>query len=125
MEALDVVEFACDPFGWHSEIERWRDEYGALVVDYPTSARQRMGPAVDRFRTAVLEGDLTHDGDEALARHVGHAISKVTPYGHVIGKDHPDSPRKIDGAVAAVIAFDRAWWHRTHVAVPLVRYGAY
>jgi hypothetical protein len=40
-----------------------------------------------------------------LARHVGHTIAKETPYGTIIGKEHPDSPRKIDAAVAAVLAF--------------------
>jgi hypothetical protein len=31
--------------------------------------------------------------------------------GRVVGKEHPDSPRKIDAAVAAVVAFERAAWH--------------
>jgi hypothetical protein len=28
-----------------------------------------------------------------------------------VTKDHADSPRKIDAAVAAVVASDRAAWH--------------
>ena len=55
-------------------------------------------------------GNLSHDGDPMLARHVGHAVAKVTPFGTVITKAHPDSPRKIDVAVAAVIAYERACW---------------
>ena len=57
---------------------------------------------------AVLKGDLRHDGDPVLARHVGHCVAKETPYGTIVGKEHPDSPRKIDAAVAAVVAFERA-----------------
>ena len=38
-------------------------------------------------------------------------MTRPTPYGLTIQKDHPDSPRKIDGAVATVIGVDRAAWH--------------
>ena len=69
-----------------------------------------MAAACDRFRADVLDGTLSHDGDPMLARHVGHAVAKVTPFGTVITKAHPDSPRKIDVAVAAVIAYERACW---------------
>jgi phage terminase large subunit-like protein len=111
MERFDVLELACDPPGWHAEIEGWRERYGNVVVDFPTSERRRSAAACDRFRVAVLEGDLQHEGDPVLARHVGHCVAKDTPYGTIIGKEHPDSPRKIDAAVAAVVAFERAAWH--------------
>jgi hypothetical protein len=45
-----------------------------------------------------------------LARHLGHCRTKDTPYGPIVTKDAPDSPRKIDAAVAAVVAYDRAAW---------------
>jgi phage terminase large subunit-like protein len=32
-------------------------------------------------------------------------------HGPIATKDHPDSPRKIDAAVAAFVAYDRAMWH--------------
>jgi phage terminase large subunit-like protein len=71
----------------------------------------------------VLEGDLTHDGDPALARHVGHCVAKETPAGTIIGKEHPDSPRKVDAAVAAVVAFERAAWHAGQSTEPLVSFA--
>jgi hypothetical protein len=40
------------------------------VVDPPTNSIQRMPPAVDRFRTALAEGRISHDGDPDLTRHV-------------------------------------------------------
>lgn len=111
MERFDVVELVCDPPGWASEIEHWRETYGEVVLDFPTNERKRMSAACDRFRAGVLEGLLTHDGNNVLSRHVGHSQAKETPFGVVIQKDHPDSPRKIDAAVAATIAYDRAcWW---------------
>jgi phage terminase large subunit-like protein len=123
MERFDVRELACDPPGWHAEIEGWREQYGNVVVDFPTNERRRMAAACDRFRVAVLEGDLSHDGDPALARHVGHTIAKETPYGTIIGKEHPDSPRKIDAAVGAVVAFERAAWHEGRSSnIPMVAF---
>jgi phage terminase large subunit-like protein len=63
-------------------------------------------PACDRFRGAVLEGGITHDDDPVLARHVANAVSKESSSGTVIVK--AEHGRKIDAAVAAVIAFERA-----------------
>ena len=107
-------ELSVDPPGRASEIDTWRERYGDVVVEFPTNQRSLMAPACDRFRSGVLEGGLSHDGDATLARHVGHCIAKDTPYGPTITKDHSDSPRKIDAAVAAVIAYSRAMWHAAH-----------
>jgi phage terminase large subunit-like protein len=112
MERFDVAELAADPLGWIAELEGWRDAYGDTVIDFPTSSRQRMAVACDRFRVAVLEGDLRHDGSALLARHIGHCVTRPTPHGVIITKEHPDSPHKIDCAIAAVISFERASWHR-------------
>src|SRR6266513_962675 len=103
MERFEVLELACDPPGWHAEIDGWRDTYGDVVVEFATNVRARMAPACDRLRVAVLEGDAAHDGDPVLARHVGHFITKET------------DARKIDAAVAGVVAFERAAWHRANV----------
>lgn len=122
METYEVVELAPDPPGWASEIERWQERYGDVVVTFPTNDRKRMASACDRFRAGVSDRVLTHDGNHVLSRHVGFAQAKETPYGVVITKDHPDSPRKIDAAVAAVIAYDRASWHASNQieSVPMV-----
>ena len=111
MERFDVLELACDPPGWHAEIEGWRETYGDVVVDFPTNVCARMAPACDRFCADVFEGTITQDGDGVLAAHVGHAVAKTTPYGTILTKAHADSPRKIDVAVAAVVAYERACWH--------------
>ena len=110
-ERLNVVELACDPWHWASEIEGWKARFGDRVIEFPTNAVARMGPATDRLRTAVMEGTVTHDGDEALARHVRNAVVKSTAYGDVIVKDRRGSPRKIDALVAAIAATDRAAHH--------------
>lgn len=45
--------------------------------------------------------------------HVAHCVAKPTPMGDLVSKDKKGSPRKIDAAVAAIVAFDRAAWHQT------------
>jgi phage terminase large subunit-like protein len=111
MERFDVAELAADPPGWHAELDAWQEAYGDVVVEFPTNERRRMAAACDRFRAGVLEDGITHDGHEVLARHVGHCVAKETAYGTVVSKDGADSPRKIDAAVAAIVAHDRAAWH--------------
>lgn len=109
MTRYDVEALVCDPPGWHQEIERWGERYGGVVtMMFPTNARALMSAACSKFYTAVLEGTLAHDGDPRLARHLANATVKATTDGKYITKDHPDSPRKIDLAVAAVVAYDQA-----------------
>ena len=114
MRSFDVVELAADPPKWESEMERWEERYGDVVVRFDTFSRARMAPACNRLYAAVTEQNLCHDGSEVLARHFGNAVTKQTPQGTVIVKDSKSSPRKIDAAVAAVVAHDRAVWHSTN-----------
>lgn len=107
----NVIELACDPWGWRSEMDMWQAEYGKRVLEYNTGYRKRMAPATDRFYAAAQSGTLTHDGDGDLARHVGNTVAKSTPMGDIVVKDKRSSERKIDAAVAAIVAYDRAAYH--------------
>lgn len=111
MARYDVVEVAPDPPGWYREIEDWAIEYGEeRVVLFETKQPRRMGPACDEFEQAARDGAMTTDGSEILQRHMGHCVPVRRGGFKVITKDHPDSPRKIDAAVGAVIAYHRARW---------------
>ena len=59
---------------------------------------------------------LTHSGDPRLARHVGNTVLKLDARGTRLAKEHRDSARKIDLAVAAVKGVDRAGWHAGRAA---------
>lgn len=108
----DVLEMACDPWGWQSEIEGWAKRYGERrVLQWNTAAAARMAPATDRLYQAVVTQTMTHDGDERLAAHIAACKAKTTPMGDLVTKDKRGSPRKIDAAVAAIVAFDRAAHH--------------
>lgn len=107
-----VRELACDPFGYREEIARWARKYGRdRVIEYPTHVRGRMGPATDKATEAVLEGHVTHDGNPDLARHVANCTVTHSKYGDLIVKDKVKSAHKIDAAVCAVGAYDRATFH--------------
>jgi phage terminase large subunit-like protein len=113
-DRYSVAELACDPWGWRSEIESWAQRHGEKrVLEWNTGAAQRMAPATDRLFQAVTTRAVTHDGDERLAAHIAHCVAKRTPMGDLVSKDKRGSPRKIDAAVAAIVAFDRAAWHQT------------
>lgn len=116
MERYEVLELACDPPGWHAELDRWTERYGEVVVAFDTNQRARFAPACNRFSVGVLTGTLSHDGNPLLARHIGHCVAHESVAGVVITKDRTDSPRKIDAAVAATIAFDRASYYATQAS---------
>jgi len=58
-----------------------------------------------------MTGELSHDGDPVLSEHMSNAVAKSTAMGDLISKDKRNSNRKIDSAVAAIVAYDRAAWH--------------
>lgn len=106
---FDVEEIAWDEFLWLDAAEELEGE-GLPVVVFPQNIA-RMGPATQRFYEAVTDGALTHSGDPRLARHIGNCVTKTDARGTRIVKDKPNSPRKIDLAVCAVMAVERAAWH--------------
>jgi phage terminase large subunit-like protein len=55
-----------------------------------------------------MGGTLTHDGDARLARHISNSVLKADSRGSRIAKDSKSSARKVDLAVCAVMAFERA-----------------
>lgn len=104
-----VREIACDPYRWARTYQVLESE-GLPVVEFPQSP-QRMTPATTRFFEAVMNRELHHSGDPRLARHVGNAVVKTDSRGTRIYKETRGSPRRIDLAVAAVMAAARASWH--------------
>jgi Terminase large subunit, endonuclease domain len=69
----NVAALYADPWQWQSELDAWTEQWPDRVIAWPTNSNRRMAPAVDRFRSAISEGHLTHDGDPRLTRHVLNA----------------------------------------------------
>ncbi|MFD3714275.1 terminase [Streptomyces sp. NPDC058677] len=112
----DVVGFYADPAKWESHVADWEAAYGPRLQvqatrNHPiewwmTGGRSTLiVRALEKFHTALTEGELTHDGTSALVRHLCNARRRPSRSGLQIAKAHPDSPAKIDAAVAAVLAW--------------------
>jgi phage terminase large subunit-like protein len=114
-----VREIACDPFRWQRSME-YLEGLGLPIVEWPSTSARRMVPACAKFYDAVVEGRLEHDGNPLLARHINNAVVKTDNLGPRIVKDKRNSARKIDGAVAAVLALDRSTGRLEEQLIPQV-----
>lgn len=112
-----VREVVCDPFRWQRSMEVLQDA-GVPIVEYPSTSARRMVTACAKFYDAVVEKRLIHDSDPLLARHLDNAVVKRDNLGVRIVKENRNSSRRIDAAVAAVIAYDRAVSRMETVVVP-------
>jgi phage terminase large subunit-like protein len=101
-----VVEITADPHLWSRSLEVLASE-NLPVTEFPQSPA-RMTPATQRFTTMVLERQLTHSGNPVLTRHVSNAVLKQDSRGARIYKETKNSAKKIDAAVASIMALERA-----------------
>ena len=106
-----VLEISCDPYRWARTYQVLEDE-GLPVVTFPQTA-SRMTPATTRFFEAVVNKQLTHNGDPQLARHIANTTLRVDQRGTRLAKEKRGSSRRIDLAVASVMALERASWHHS------------
>ncbi len=102
-----VRSVMCDPFRWSRSLQILEAE-GLPMVEFPQTM-VRMTPATSRFYEAAVNRQLTHSGDPRLARHIANATLRTDARGSRLSKEHRESSRKIDLAVAAVMAHDGAW----------------
>lgn len=126
MNRFDVAGFYFDPPHWSDYLDRWHNQYGHLMkvqatakkpLEWWTNRPTQMVEALDRFHTAVLEKRLSYTpaedrvGREAelaetLKTHVLNARREPRRSGLHIRKEYPKSPKKIDSAVAATLAWE-------------------
>lgn len=116
MRTYNVVGFYADPALWESHVAAWEAKYGARLkvkstVQHPIewwmvgSRNFKVVEALRQFQDAVLDKELCHDGSPTLWSHIINARRRITTSGVQIAKENPDSPHKIDAAVAAVLAW--------------------
>jgi hypothetical protein len=126
MNDYEVAGLFCDPAHWMDTLSRWTAEYGEVMrvkaterhpLEWWTNRPKAMVSALERFHEAVLEKRVTYTPEEelagekkalasALTRHVLNARRRPSRAGLQIAKEHPQSKRKIDGAMASVLAYD-------------------
>jgi hypothetical protein len=95
-------------------IESWQNRFGAKrFITWHTNRQKQIAWAVRRYEEAIAAGDVTFDGSPAFVEHLRQARKRMLTVldgeqrqMHTLAKDHIRSPRKIDAAMAAVLAWE-------------------
>lgn len=112
----NVIGLYADPALWESYLAQWEAAFGSRLKvkasrDHPMEWWMTGGRAtstvraLEQFHSAVVDCEMTHDGSSPLTSHILNARRRTSRSGIQIAKSHPDSPAKIDAAVAAVLAW--------------------
>lgn len=116
-ERYDVCAFFADVKEWESfALTEWPNRYrdDLLIWAVPSgkppqpiawdmrSHAAEFARAAEACHAEIIDGAFTHDGDSRVARHVANARRRPYQQWVSIGKESPDSPRKIDAAVCVI-----------------------
>lgn len=106
MHNFRVVRAYVDPPYWREELARWSHEFAdSGVAAWETYRAANMSRAVEATETAISTGVLKHSTSATLDRHVTNARRRRSRWGDTVAKDAERSPRKIDAAVALILAW--------------------
>lgn len=119
-----IAAFYCDPAkDWRSYVNKWEAQYASKTLkgakglpvhvtrDHPfewwmTGGRSGLiQRAIEQLEGAIRNGDMTHSGEYALTRHVLNAIREFKGGKLRLRKESDYSIKKIDAAVAAILAW--------------------
>jgi hypothetical protein len=116
LETYSVWRLYADDQWIEALIERWQNRYGEKrVLVWRTNRPRQIAWAVRNFEQAIhsAKGELTHSGDETLTRHIQNSRKRKLLVQddherqmHTLAKPAHHSPLKIDGAMAAVLAWE-------------------
>lgn len=107
----NVVGFYADPALWEGYIAQWEAAFSGRLkvkaargnpIEWLMNRPQIVTRAIEQLHSAIIDGEMTHDGSSVITRHMLNARRRNNG---TIGKDFADSPRKIDAAYAAVLAW--------------------
>lgn len=111
----DVVAMFADPSGIESYLDKWTARYLSKLKVRATGERPmyrymsgksatRSGKDVDALYEAIATQQAFMAPHPVMTRHFLNARRSSTQYGTALYKPNPDSPLKIDAAVASVLA---------------------
>lgn len=108
-----VRGFYADVALWETFIDQWSKVAKHLQVKaqghHPVAwdmrgSQQRTTRIHESLMSAILEGQIKHDGDRRLRRHLLNARRRVNTWGLSFGKESRESPRKVDLYAALMLA---------------------
>lgn len=113
-DGFDVWRVEADPQWIDHLFETWQGRWGAkLIRPWYTNRPKAIAHAVRRYTDSIAAGDVLLSPDPLFLRHLKQATKRpVNVFDdehrqmHTLAKDRPDSPRKIDAAMAAVLSWE-------------------
>lgn len=109
-----VFRAYCDPPYWETTVDKWAGDFGDdVVVKWPTIRYRKVSDAVRAYGNAIKSSEISHAGDPVFERHIANAhrqdLNVLDGAGermYTIRKERPDSPNKIDAAMAGVLSWE-------------------
>ena len=106
-EEYIVALMLCDRPFWQSEIDKWASVWPKQVMEFRTANVNKMSASIERFATDLSSGMVRHTGDQVVTNHMLNAQRvRSGTMGWKLSKPSSDSDRKIDAAVASVLAWE-------------------
>lgn len=117
MDAFNVVAFFADVREWEQfTLTTWPQRYSDILKVWAAPSARPPQPvawdmrghsyefakATEATHAEIVEQAFTHDGHPATTRHVGNCRRRPYRDAVAVGKESPDSPRKIDAAVCVI-----------------------
>lgn len=109
----EVWRFYGDPYYWTEQMAAWAGRYGDdVIVEWKTTALRKMAYALLSYRNAIEGGEVSHNGDGRFSSAIGNAQKHMQTFTDDLGepmwtieKERPDSPFKIDPAIAGCLSW--------------------
>lgn len=73
MENYDVYWMYADPPYWKEYLSKWAGDYEGKIIEWHTKTTNNMYYALRNYNEAIESGELGHDGNADLVRHIGNA----------------------------------------------------
>jgi len=118
----DVWRMYADPYYWDTHVAEWVAKYPhkrgkerghPRVFQWPTNTHKRMALSLKAYIAGMKEGVWTYDGNPVFRAHLANARKYAIPILDedgvnlfLIRKERPDSPLKIDAAMAGCLSWE-------------------
>ena len=111
-EQWRVIRMYCDPYKWETWVSEWAGRYSKKrVFEWATNRPKPMAYAIRAYIQAIASKEITHEDHAAFTTHIGNACKLHTGLTDdeekplwILRKERPDSPHKIDLAMAGILS---------------------
>jgi hypothetical protein len=113
-ERYDVWRVYIDSQWIDHLFSRWQGRWGGeRIIEWLTHRPRAAAAMIASYASAIVGGDLSHNGDPTFAEHIGNSRRRDLALKDddgkplwVIEKERRDSPKKIDGAMGGGLSWE-------------------